>query len=76
MAGMTREEFLRRLSELHAEWEPEARKTVIVDPKYANNDPSQYAETITDISASPEADADYWRRAQALIAEYRGTSVG
>lgn len=58
---------LKMLAEWHREWAEKWQHTVVVDERYANNNPSQYSETIVDMSASEEAQDDYWRVASNIL---------
>ena len=60
-------EKMAALAEWHDEWQRKYLNTVTVDPEYSRNDPSQYAETIADMSASQEADDIYWERAFKIL---------
>lgn len=55
------------LAEWHDEWQRRHVATVTVDPTYSSNDPSQYAETIVDMSASQQAEDEYWDKALAIL---------
>lgn len=70
VAAMSRQSFLAALRDYHQRWEAEAVDTVIVDPEYADRRPSQYSETIVDMSASVEQDDRYWRRVRRLMNEH------
>lgn len=58
---------LKMLSEWHREWAEKWEHTVVVDERYANGEGSQYSETIVDMSASQEAQDDYWRVASNIL---------
>jgi len=64
---MTAAEKLEALAEWHSEWQKKWLHTVTVDPVYSQNEPSQYPETIVDMSASQEAQDDYWRVANRIL---------
>jgi hypothetical protein len=55
----TPEQKQRELGAWHREWEEKWRHTIVVDETYAHD--GQYAETIADMSASAEAEDDYWQ---------------
>ena len=61
----TPEEKQRELAAWHKDWERKWSHTVVVDEEYAPD--GQYAETITDMSCSAEAEADYWREANRIL---------
>ena len=65
---MTQQEFLREVGRIHDEWAKTAR--VIVDPRYSNNSPSQYAEGIEAVSAIAEDDQVYWDLVHELMDRY------
>ena len=58
---------LKMLSEWHREWAEKWEHTVVVDEQYANDESSQYSETIVDMSASQEAQDDYWQVASNIL---------
>lgn len=66
---MTREEYFQEIARIHEEWVKDIR--VEPDPRYANNDPSQYPENAETVSASPEDDARYWAQVMELTRRYR-----
>lgn len=70
----TRAEFLAEVGRIYREWEPTAVAGAQPDPQYANNDPSQYSETIVAVSATPEDDARYWAKVEEARSRFRGTS--
>lgn len=59
---MKAEDKIRAVAAWHEEWSRKWENSVTVDPLYADNYPSQYAETIIDMSASEEAQNEYWSR--------------
>jgi hypothetical protein len=61
----TPEEKQRDLAAWHTEWERKWRHTIVLDETYAHD--GQYAETIEDMSASAEAETDYWREANRIL---------
>ena len=63
----TPEEKQRELAAWHSEWERKWRHTIVVDEAWARNEPTQYAETIADMSASAEAEAEYCREANRIL---------
>lgn len=71
---MTREEYLRALADWHHEWEAKWELHVTPDQRWADNDPSQYGETIVDLSAPREALEEFDARALDLRDEYRATN--
>lgn len=64
---MNAAEKLEALSAWHSEWQKKWLHTVRVDPEYSQNEPSQYPETIVDMSASQEAQDEYWRVANRIL---------
>lgn len=68
----TRQEFLDEVARIYRDWEPTAVAGAQPDPKYADNDPSQYPENIVAVSATPEDDEHYWAQVQKALAAYRG----
>lgn len=57
---MSAEDKLRAVAEWHEKWARKWVDSVTVDPEYSGNTPSQYPETIVDMSASQEAQDEYW----------------
>lgn len=57
---MKAEEKAQAIAEWHKKWAKKWADSVEVDPLYTNNNPSQYPETIIDMSASQEAQDEYW----------------
>ena len=66
---MTREEYLAEVARIHSEWVENIR--VEPDPKYMNNNPSQYPENAETVSASPEEQTSYWTQVIELTERYR-----
>lgn len=65
---MSKQEFLREVARIHDAWAEYARYEV--DPKYANNSSSQYAEGIQDVSAIAEDDDIYLSLTSQLMDEW------
>ncbi len=65
---MTRDQYLFEVARIHAEWVKDIR--VAPDPKYTNNNPSQYSEHAETVSASVEEQDRYWSQIQELTKRY------
>lgn len=63
-----REEYFRRLAQIHAEWE----RPVVPDPKYDTAGYSEYSENAETVSAPPQRVAELWDAIAALTREFRG----
>lgn len=64
---MTPEEKSRAIREFHTQWAQRWSLTVIPDPEYAERKRTQYPETAVDLSASAEAEIDYWRGISRIL---------
>lgn len=64
---MTPEEQSRAISRWHSEWASRWALTVVPDPEYANRERTQYPETAVDLSASQEAEDEYWRGVKRIL---------
>lgn len=64
---MNADKKLEALAAWHSEWQKKWAHTVTVDSRYSHNEPSQYPETIVDMSASREAQDDYWQVATKIL---------
>jgi len=71
---VTHDEYLRALGEWHDEWAAKWATSVTPDPRWADNDPSQYPEGIVDLSAPPEALDEFDERSMDLRDEYRASN--
>jgi hypothetical protein len=65
---MTKDEYLSEAARIHDEWVKSIR--VEPDPKYMNNDPSQYAENAETVSASVKDERIYWNAIEELTQRY------
>jgi len=65
---MTTEEYLAEVSRIHTEWVKDIK--VVPDPKYMNNNPSQYPENAETVSCTPEEDDRYWSQIEELTKRY------
>ncbi len=61
----TPEQKLSEITAWHSKWERTWAHTVVVDEQCAHD--GQYAETITDMSCSAEAEAEYWREVNRIL---------
>lgn len=71
---MTRDEMLAAIRDWHREWAAEASTRAIPQPEYQTDGPSQYAETLVDMSATPEDEAAYWAGVNAIMQRYYASS--
>lgn len=69
----TREDRQRAIGAWHREWSAKWAHTVIPDPAYAHDGPSQYDEGMIDVSCSVEANDDYWAGIDRILGPRPGT---
>lgn len=68
---MKSDELSRAIGKWHSEWAAKWADTIEPDPEYADNNPSQYPEGAVHMSASVEAQDEYWAGVQRILADMR-----